>query len=48
MQLFLVVLNFDYSLKIYSPLPSFLVIFAAIKAYNGEPDRYPFTIKILQ
>ena len=29
-------------------LQSFVVIFAAIKAYNGEHYRYPFTIRVLR
>ncbi len=29
-------------------LQSFLVTFAAIKAYNGEHYRYPFTIRVLR
>ena len=29
-------------------LQSFVVTFAAIKAYNGEHYRYPFTIRVLR
>ncbi|MEH2222440.1 DUF4870 domain-containing protein [Nostoc sp.] len=29
-------------------LQSFLVTFAAVKAYNGEHYRYPFTIRVLR
>jgi len=29
-------------------LQLFLVIFAAIKAYNGEHYRYPLTIRVLR